>query len=329
MLRFLLALVATVYAVAAEPSVFKAGNIDSKDPYGLSDQEKAIHKNLQSIKSIEKDLFTINQNIDRLTKTVDGLNETVRSNSEAIRALTLKIEAINSQLAKQDERDKKQDGEIEQLFKKDAEFEKQANDAFAKQNQNHKKLSDSIVAIQKHLENSVGKQDYESVIAQLTAEIEANRKAILELGGKIEKKEAKEKKSSKDKAGTKTETKVENSDEILKRTKQLIESQKYSDARKNALILIERKEHLAEAHFYLGSTYYFQNQNQKAIAEFKESTRIDENAKHMPILLFYTAIAFERDKNSVEAKKFYEAVVRLYPDHYIADSAKSRLEKFN
>lgn len=309
MIRTSLVLALATLVAAAEPSAFKAGDFSSNEPYGFSEQEKQIYSNKQAIKSIEKDLFNLNQQVSKLTKMLDGINETIRSNNVAIKEMSSKLNALSEQMQKYDEREKKQEKEIEKLSKKDIEFEKEVNLAFAKQNQNQKKLSDQVTQIQKYLESSVAKDDYESVIEQLRQEIESNREAIIALGGKIKI------------VNTKSD------DEILKEAKELIEARKYNEAKRNAQVLIERKNHLAEAHFLIGSSQYFQNDNKNAIASFKESTRIDENAKHMPILLFYTAIAFEREKEKAEAKKFYEAILNLYPEHKIAESAQKRLAK--
>lgn len=310
MIRIFLALATTVLAVVAEPSAFRAGDINAKEPYGLTAQEKAIHANKKSIEKLEKQLFAIEQKLDKLSLMLEGSSATTRSNSETIRNLMAQFDNQNDYKKQNDEATKKLADNIELLHKQDQLKDKQIKELQQQTNQNQKKLADQIALLQK---STVNKEDIQKVLKELAEEIENNRNAINALGGKKQIK--------------KDEFENQTPDSLLSEVKNDIESKKYDQAQKKVNYMIEKKYNLPESYFYLGSIYYFKNDNQKAISAFKESAKLDENAKHMPVLLFYSAISLEREKNSVEAKKFYETLLSLYPDHAIAESAKKRLEK--
>ena len=306
---------ASVLALAAEPSAFGAGNLSSDEPYGLTQTEKEIHQNRQLLERLEKRLFSLEQKVDATASLLEGVGATTRANSEAVRNLTRLTAEIQTEQKAQQEGALKDKEKLDALHVRQGELEKQVNEALLKQSANQKKLAESISALQKSLEQTVDKGEFSKTIGQVVAEIEANRKAIAQLGGKAVP-------SAQEAAFDKTAPET-----LFNEARTLIEKRQYDQASARLSYLLKKKYKEAETAFYLGSVYYFQGENDQAIAAFKQSAQIDDQARHMPVLLYYTAITLERQNNSAEARRFYETLLRLYPDHDVAGGAKKRLEK--
>lgn len=314
MRHFPLWLAASVLALAAEPSAFRAGNLSSSDPYGLTQTEKEIHQNRQSIERLEKRLFALEQKVDSMSSLLEGVVATTRANSEAIRDLTRTSQQIQESQKRQQEGDLKAKEEADALHQRQGALEKQVNEALSAQAANQKKLADSLAALQKAMTGTVGKESFDKTVKQLVAEIELNRQAIVALGGKT----VAPKSEGFEKAPPET---------LLNQAKTMIENREYEGAHARLAHLLNLKYKVPETTFYLGTLHYFQNENDKAIAAFKQSAQADDQARYMPILLYYTAIALERQKNNAEARRFHETLIRLYPDHEVSAGAKKRLEK--
>ncbi|MGE4295764.1 MAG: tetratricopeptide repeat protein [Campylobacterales bacterium] len=306
---------AGAFALAAEPSAFRAGNLSSSEPYGLTETEKEIHENRQAIERLEKRLFSLEQKTDTAASLLEGVIATTRANSEAIRNLTRTLQQIEAVQKRQMEGDQKAKMELDALHLRQEALEKQVNEALNAQAENQKKLADSLAALQKAVGAGVSREGFDKTVKQLVAEIEANRRAIAQLGGKAA-----------------PEPKVESFSNIppetlLGQAKTMIEAKEYDGAHARLAHLLSTKYKAAETTFYLGTLYYFQGENDKAIAAFKQSAQLDDQARYMPVLLYYTAIVLERQKNNAEARRFYETLLRLYPEHDVATGAKRRLEK--
>ena len=92
-------LVAAAFAASPEePSAFGAGNLDSPNPYGLSEEEKHILRNKQAIEALQKSMLKQQQivqenreRIDGLQSILEGLNSKIRSYDNAVE----KIDDLN------------------------------------------------------------------------------------------------------------------------------------------------------------------------------------------------------------------------------------------
>ncbi|WP_300364453.1 tetratricopeptide repeat protein [Hydrogenimonas sp.] len=88
-------LVAAAFAAAPEePSAFGAGNLDSPNPYGLSEEEKHIFANKRAIESLQRSLLKQQQitqenreRIDGLQSILEGLNNKIRSYDNALKQI--------------------------------------------------------------------------------------------------------------------------------------------------------------------------------------------------------------------------------------------------
>jgi TolA-binding protein len=69
---------------ATEPSVYGAGNLDSAEPYGLTETERSVLENRRAIQNL-KNMVSAQQNrIDGLTTIIEGLNREILSLKEQL-----------------------------------------------------------------------------------------------------------------------------------------------------------------------------------------------------------------------------------------------------
>jgi TolA-binding protein len=273
--------------LAAEPSAFRAGGVNSAEPYGLTETEKTVRANKQTIDKLEKRVSALEQQVDRLTELVEGMTATNRANSEALANMKRDQEKsgdLSKQILESESKNKKQ---LDALQTRQETLEKQVNKALSDQAKNQEKLA-------KALDNSVTKSQLE--------------KAIRTLGGV-------------------SEFEGEQPEAVLSEARKQIDARNYDAAYDRLSYLLGKGYKTAETSFYLGTVYYFQENNERALEAFKVSANADDKAKYMPVLLYYSGICNERLKNNADARKFYDALIKLYPDHNTIDGAKKRLDK--
>jgi len=95
---------ASLYAVSAfaEPSAFDAGVIDSDNPYGLSESEKAIIENRKRSIANQKLIRKQSILIDRLQERIEGLSSVVDSLSSKMGETGQKLNQIGTQSSEEE-----------------------------------------------------------------------------------------------------------------------------------------------------------------------------------------------------------------------------------
>ena len=71
------ALFGAVFLFSEEVSVFDAGNVNSENPYGLTENEQILLKNKQRLDQIQSSLKTQEDNIDGLRSVIEGTNKQI------------------------------------------------------------------------------------------------------------------------------------------------------------------------------------------------------------------------------------------------------------
>lgn len=71
------ALFGAVFLFSEEVSVFDAGNVNSENPYGLTENEQILLKNKQRLDQIQSSLRTQEDNIDGLRSVIEGTNKQI------------------------------------------------------------------------------------------------------------------------------------------------------------------------------------------------------------------------------------------------------------
>ncbi len=115
---------------ASEPSVLSAGDLDSGNPYGLTEDEKRILQNKKEIAALRREIAFLKNEISLLKESVEGLRSVISSYSDSIGELKAKLASMDvnasgkSEVSKEDidkrfkvleENDKKLEAAIKEL----------------------------------------------------------------------------------------------------------------------------------------------------------------------------------------------------------------------
>lgn len=90
----------TSILLSQEVSVFGAGNLDSKEPYGLNATEKYILKNQNKIKSVSSDINDVKTKLDSMNGRLEGLESIFQGDSEKLNSTVMKINDISDKSSK-------------------------------------------------------------------------------------------------------------------------------------------------------------------------------------------------------------------------------------
>jgi TolA-binding protein len=286
---------------ASEPSVFGAGNLDSQNPYGLTETEKHILSNKKILDTIEKKTYkqssrveSIQERLDGIVTIIEGVNEKSQSNKIELKQLQSSYDLSESERV---------------------EREKELSDKIAANEQNIHQLKSVLTEFSTLIDNIntnyVSKEEFNAVIKDIN-----DFKASVAKGLKS----VSTKSSSSDYNGM-------SKAQIAKEAEKLYRKKYYTKSIEYYTYLIEHNYKPARAHYMIGEMWYYRKKYDKAIAYFKESARIYDKASYMPTLLMHSAVAMEKTGDKQNAKAFLNALIASYPDTKLAQDAEVRLSK--
>jgi len=84
----------------AEVSVFGAGNLDSKTPYGLTKSEQHILQNKKDIKKLNSRISTSFEESDSVMERIEGLESIVEGDSSSIYKIKRELKNIKNDIAR-------------------------------------------------------------------------------------------------------------------------------------------------------------------------------------------------------------------------------------
>jgi TolA-binding protein len=290
---------------AAEPSAFGAGDLDSPNPYGLTESEKHILKNKQTLdavrqksRSTESQVGSLRERIDGMQSVVEGLNGNVHDNRQGIddlkAALTNDRSEHRESLQQLEAVVKSNEQNVLQLKKVLEEFSG---------------MLDTING------NYVSKDEYNTLVQEINTFKKEVAKALKQRSV-----------SAKSVSGGGLLDKMSNG-EVAAKALELYERERYTQAIEYYEHLIRKKYKPARAHYMIGEMWYARKDYGQAIAYFKKSAQLYGKADYMPTLMLHTAISMQATKDIANAKKFYSGVVAQYPGSEEAATAASRLRK--
>jgi chromosome segregation ATPase len=103
MYRFLIPYVFTyLILIASEPSAFGAGDINSKNPYGLNDTEKYIYNNKERIKSLKQKVSYLQTELEEIKSAIDGFRSLTQGSNKKVFDLKKELRKINNDLLLKD-----------------------------------------------------------------------------------------------------------------------------------------------------------------------------------------------------------------------------------
>jgi len=297
-LAFLLApLLFTSLLNADEPSAFGAGNIDSDNPYGLTQAEKKILQNKNTLKQNKRKLNSNKSEIQSLRERVDGLQS-------ILEAVAMKSQKNKTNLDSYDKAHAN-DGLSQEDRLKKLEAQIIIN------SENVLQLKTALEELSKLIDEQsatlVTQEEHEALVADVNA-----FKVLV--AGELKKR------------GTQSSSK-QSSGDLATQAKRQYEKKNYKKAINSYKELVNRKYKPAFAHYMIGQSYFALKDYGQSIAYYKESASRYKKASYMPTLMLRTGYAMEKTGDKANAKKFYRAVVAKYPDSTEAKKAEKFLSK--
>lgn len=319
-------LATTVFA--NEVSVFGAGNLNEKNPYGLNSSEKHILKNQKKISNISSKVNDIISSLDSVSRRLEGLESTYEGDSSKLNSAVLRMNKlmekvdVSSELANQNSSDTAEIRSVsKQLLSMNEKNEKQMKASISKLKKLIHKISNLVNKINNEyvsaneLKRNMGQfvtkaefQELKNLLNKQTVSTKSKTRVK-------EKKEVKKDLSSSDKAT------------ILKTAKIEFKKLYFSKAIPKFEQLISLNYKPAESNYYLGEMWYVRKKYDLAISHFKKSAILYDKATYMPTLLLHSAISFEKTNDMENAKSFYATLIDLYPNASESKIANKNLSK--
>jgi len=281
----------------AEKSAFGAGDLSHPSPYGLTSSEKHILDNKETIGTIKGTSKKNVSRIGRLEEAVSGMQSIVDGMGEKSHTESRELRELKTQISTMNVSSTELNVKVDEMILTHEENIKQLKLVMGE-------LSTLIDTINT---NYVSKQEYND----LAKEINSFKRDVAKQLKKIAS-------SGSNPLDNKSNAQVANEAKVL------FDKNKYADAIDMYEHLIKKKYKPAAAHYYIGESYFQLDEYSNAIAYFKESAQRYSKASYMPKLMFHTAIALKKTKDTAGAEQFFQALVAKYP----SSSEAKKAEKF-
>ena len=302
---------------ANEVSAFGAGNLDSKNPYGLNSAEKNILKNKKTLGNINSKVKDVKYTLESINERIDGLESIYEGDSQKLNESVLKINEIIKKVEENSTLTEKHSTDIEDLKSVSSQM-LSMQEEFAKSIANLKKavakLSKTTNTINK---TYISDKEFKSNMKQFItrAEFEALKRS---LGKKTSSKTTKKTKIKKISSSTDKKS-------MMNEAIRLFKKDYFSKAIPMFEELIAANYKPATNNYYLGEIWYYRKKYDDAITYFKTSAMLYDKASYMPKLLLHSAISFEKTKDFSNAANFYSSLIDIYPDSKEAKTATKNL----
>ncbi|MCF6173731.1 MAG: tetratricopeptide repeat protein [Campylobacteraceae bacterium] len=273
---------------AAEPSVYGAGNLNSANPYGLSQSEKKIIQNSKDIKSLQKKLRFLTLQYNNMQEKFDGL-----------RSIT---ESINSKIGKIDKNNFAQKEQSINIKDEISTLQKDLNDSLEMQNTNQEKVKSVLTELSSLIDsintNYVAKEQFDEIRQKQKDFQEKMEKRFIKLEN------ARKKSTLSSKSGA----------QLLKEAKKYFAKKSYENAKIRFQRLVKINYKPATSNYMLGEIAYRQKSYKNAIQYYKKSISLYDKASFTPTLLYHTGISLSKLNKNSEARKFFTALKTNYPN---------------
>lgn len=290
-------LIAASSLLAAEPSAYGAGNLDSKSPYGLTSSEEHILKNKEKVITLDKSVGNVKIELSHINENYEGL----RSVTEAMGS---KISQIDQKINSLDEESTARKESFIVLNQDVADLKIYVEQSRDLQDKNQEKIKLVL-----------------SELSSLIDSINASYASKVDLTKIEERLNNLEKKLSKDKT-EKQKVAISNKSgaTLLEEGVTLFENKSYDDSKSRFDELIEKNYKPARSNYYLGEISYAKESYKIAIEHYKKSIALYDKADYLPRLLYHTGISFSKLKENTQSKQFFDALKQGYPDSKEAKS---------
>jgi len=308
-------------ATAQEVSVFGAGDLDSKNPYGLNNTEKNILKNKKILGNIDSKVKDVKLTIGSLSERIDGLESIYEGDSQKLNQAVLKMNELIKNVEENTTLVQKHSTDIENLKTVTSQLLAMQEEFIAENKKNIdslksaiKKLTDITNTINSsYISDKEFKKNMDQFITR--SEFEALKKS---LGMKTSNKT-----TSKSKANKLSSYKDKK--EMLDEAIRLFKKDYFTKAIPMFEELIAANYKPATSNYYLGEMWYYRKKYADAISYFKTSAMLYDKAPYMPRLMLHSAISFEKTKDFANAATFYSSLIDIYPNSEEAKTAVKNL----
>lgn len=302
----ILSILTTSALFSAEVSVFGAGNLDSPNPYGLSQSEKKILETKSKVDSVDTSVRVVKSDIQLLNERLQGLESIFEGEGNKLNEVSFNLNNVQALNAKNQT-------DIESL-------KSVVNQLLQMQEENLKNISELKKAI-----SEVAKQSDEINKNYLSrSEFEKNMKQFVT---KQDIPQATTVSNATSSVATSSEFDKKSKNELFDEAKSLFDRKFYTQAIPMFEYLVENRYKPAESNYYLGQMWFVRKDYEKAISYFKTSALLYDKGYWMPQLLLNSAISFQNTKDIDNASKFYNTLIQAYPDSKEAAEAKKLIAK--
>ena len=322
---YLLLLTSALTLNAEEVSAFGAGDLDSKNPYGLTNTEKHLLKTKKEIGSIDTKVKSVKTRIDTINERIDGLESIYEGDSQKLNAAIISMNKLLTDFETNQNLTDKNSEELNKL-KTITEQILLMQEEIAKENKNNlETLKKAISSISNEVNNInksyLSEKDYRKNMNQFVTkeEFEALKKSL-----KINTSSS-SKTSISNKSGKNTKLSGEERAKMLDEAKRLYKKDFFTKAIPMFETLVSLNYKPAESNYYLGQMWYYRKKYELALSYYKKSAMLYDKASWMPTLLYHSAIAFEKLGDYDNSAKFYETLITVYPDSNEAKKADKNL----
>ena len=302
---FLISFLFSLVLKADEPSAFGAGDLNNPSPYGLTQEEELLLQNQKKLKKVTVKSNNQSNELQSLRDRIDGIQSVLENLSRNSHKNKIELKNLNKF--------------NEDKLNSSSEFEKRllgistTNTELAKKNEQEvEKLKLVIVELSKLIDsinkNYVSKDEFNSLVNNLNSFKDLVAKELK--GGA---KSASSSYSSKSNA------------KIAKEARKHYDKKNFTKAIEMYSYLIDKNYKPARAHYMIGEMKYYRKQYSDAIAYFKKSAKLYSKASYMPILMYHTAFSMKYTGDRKNAKSFFNALIKKYPDSKYAKEAKKQL----
>jgi len=275
----------------ADIDPFKAGDLNSPSPYGLTPTEKAILKNKKEIK---KNTLLIKSLQKKLQKLKSKVTQKFIEYDDTISELQTKYAGLNSLLQEVDTIKSKMDKLNKKLKDINLTILNSKIKALEEENQRLKKAFEEYVKIQNQN------------LKTLNSSIETILKELKELKSK----------------------KPLNVKEAMKKAKAYFFGNQLNKAKELFLYTLENGYLPATSSYYLGEIAFKQKNYKEAIFYYKKSiTLYPKKTSFTAKLLYHTGISFLKLNQKEKAKLTFQKLINDFPNSKFAKLAKKKLEK--
>ena len=117
-----------------------------------------------------------------------------------------------------------------------------------------------------------------------------------------------------------------NSADIYRKGVQLFSRGSYGASKEYFLQALAENYKPASTNYYLGESAYYTQNYKDAIAYYKQSASLYDQASYMPVLYLHTAISLDKSGEKEQAQGFYQYVIDNYPNTKASAIAKKRVQ---